>query len=374
MKIEVNREEFLSVFQTAASVAPTRSPKPILHNVKIIADKNSTTLVATDLEICVKLNVSGVDVKIPGRAVLPVQRFNNLLRESSDENLLLETGDNNILVSGKNSKFKLPAENPDEFPEVVDFEEKSYYEIPSNFFKQMIRRTLFATDSESARFALGGVLLEVDGENLVAVGTDGRRLAKMEGKVHVIGEPGNSETKTIVPTRSMQLIDRALPESDEAIQFIGKANEILIRYEKGVIFSRLVEGRFPPWRDVFPKRQEAITMDINVGPFFSAVRQASIVASDESRGIDFTFGKGTLVLTSSTAEVGESHVELPIPYDGDEVTLTLDYRFLTDFLKVLDNDQVFHLEIENPETAAICSTDDGYGYVIMPLSRDRKKR
>ena len=373
MKIEIKREEFLSVFQTAATVAPARSPKPILQNVKLIAEESGTTLLATDLEIGVRLSVPGVTVSVPGKVILPVTRFNDILRESTDEVLSIESDDSGSVVKGKHSKFKLPAENPDEFPEIVDFEEKAFYEIPSNFFKQLIRRTLFATDAESARFALGGVLMEVDDEKLIAVGTDGRRLAKMEGTVKKVGEPAANESKTIVPTRSMQLIDRALPDTDEAIQFVARANDILIKYEQGVIYSRLVEGRFPPWRDVFPKRDNAVNMDVNVGPVFSALRQAAIVTSEESRGIDLTFGSGTLVMTNHTADVGESHVEMPIPYDGDDITLTLDHRYFADFLKVLESERTFQMEIENGESAAICSTDDGYGYVIMPLSRDRKR-
>ncbi len=373
MKIEIKREEFLSVFQTAATIAPSRSPKPILQNVKLIAEESGTTLLATDLEIGVRLSVPGVKVNTPGKADLPVTRFNAVLRESSDEILSIETDDSGSIVKGKNSKFKLPAENPDEFPDIVDFEEKSFYEVPSSFFKQLIRRTLFATDAESARFALGGVLLEIEGEKLVAVGTDGRRLAKMEGSIKKVGDPKESESKTIVPTRSMQLINRALPDGDEAIQIVARANDILIKYGHGVIYSRLVEGRFPPWRDVFPKREKAVEMDINAGPIFSVLRQAAIVTSDESRGIDLTFGKGSLVMTNNTADVGESRVEMPIPYDGEDITLTLDHRYFADFLKVLESERTFQLEIESGESAAICSTDDGYGYVIMPLSRDRRK-
>lgn len=105
---------------------------------------------------------------------------------------------------------------------------------------------------------------------------------------------------------------------------------------------------------------------------FSALRQAAIVTSEESRGIDFTFKHGSLVLSNSTAEVGQSRVELPVAYDDDEITITLDHRYVSDFLKVLQPDKSFTLDVENSEQAAYCQTDDKYGYVIMPLSRDRR--
>jgi DNA polymerase-3 subunit beta len=101
------------------------------------------------------------------------------------------------------------------------------------------------------------------------------------------------------------------------------------------------------------------------------VRQAAVVASEESRGVDFTFGDGTLVLAAQTADVGQSRIELPIPYNGKEITVTLDHRYVADFLRVLDPERNFTFEIESADSAALLSTDDGYGYVIMPLSRER---
>ena len=94
---------------------------------------------------------------------------------------------------------------------------------------------------------------------------------------------------------------------------------------------------------------------------------------DSVGGVDFTFGGGNLVLSSKTAEIGESRIEVPIPYDGDEVGIALDHRFFADMLKVLPQDKQISLDVEGPDTAAYCTTDDGYGYVIMPLSRDRRR-
>ena len=146
-----------------------------------------------------------------------------------------------------------------------------------------------------------------------------------------------------------------------------------MRDGSAVFYTRLVEGRFPPWQDVIPKRDETNKIDIPVGPMYSALRQAAIVSSDESRGVDFTFGNGSLVMSNSTAEVGESRVEIPIPFaESDELTITLDHRYVADFLKVLQPDNTFTFDIQSGDQAAYCHTTDDYGYVIMPLSKDRK--
>jgi DNA polymerase-3 subunit beta len=123
---------------------------------------------------------------------------------------------------------------------------------------------------------------------------------------------------------------------------------------------------------VIPKRSDSHRIEIPVGPFYSAVRQAAIVASEESRGIDFTFSNGTLVLSNSTAEVGQSRIEMPVTYDGPELVISLDHQFMTDFLRVLPLDKSFTFDVVNSDQAAYCSTDDRYGYVIMPLARDQR--
>lgn len=371
MKIKINRESFFRVFQIAAAVAPARSPKTILQNVKIEVTKKEGILTATDTEVGVKLTVPDLEVISPGSAVVPVSRLSMILRESSDEILEIDASSDKTLITGANSKFDLQAQNPDEFPEVAGFDDKDYYEINAKVLKELIKRTLFATDSESSRYALGGVLLEMDDKTITAVGTDGRRLAKMQGVLKKVGKPQTGAT-TIVPSRSMQLMERILPDGDVAVQIAARANDLVMKEANGIFYTRLVEGRFPKWRDVLPKREDSNRIDIPVGPMYSALRQAAIVASEESRGIDFTFKDGSLVLSNSTAEIGQSRIEMPVPFDQDELTITLDHRYVADFLKVLQPDKTFTLDVENGEAAAYCETDDNYGYVIMPLSKDRR--
>ncbi len=372
MKITCNREQLLGSFQTAATIAPSRSPKPILQNIKIEAKKDQTILMATDMELGIRIVVQDVEVQTEGSAVLPVGRFGSLLRENSDEKLNITADDQGIVVKGERSEFKLPAQNPDEFPNVEEFVDEAYFEIPAVTLKELIRRTLFATDTESSRYALGGVLLEFDKDKITAVGTDGRRLAKMEGAIKTVGKYKGSDSMTIVPSKSMQLIDRALvADADASVHVVARPNDVLIKSANATIYSRLVDGRFPKWRDVIPGDRNGATIEMNVGPVFSAVRQASIVSSDESRGIDFSFGNGSLVLSGNTAEIGESRVELPISYEGDDIVLSLDHRFVSDFMKVLPNDGVFSVNVSDSDSAALCTTADGYSYVLMPLARDR---
>jgi DNA polymerase-3 subunit beta len=369
MKLTFEREKLLHAFQLAASVAPARSPKPVLQNVKLEVTPETTTLMATDLEVSIRTEVTGVVTDVPGVAVLPINRFGSILRESSDEKLNLECDGAKARVKGARSDFHLLTQNPDEFPEIREFAEERYHQMSARLFRELVRRTVFATDNESSRYALGGVLLELTADQIIGVATDGRRLAKQQGPAKSIGGHATKEN-TIVPTRSMQLLDRAVADNEEEIRIAVRDNDAMIKSQRTTIITRLVEGRFPKWRDVFPRQEQMTRVELTVGPFYSAVRQSAIVVDENHRGVEFTFGEGRVILSGRGAETGEALVDLPIAYDGAALPVMLDPRFVADFLKVLDPDGTFSMYIRDAESAVIASTDDGYSYVIMPLARD----
>lgn len=370
MKISCDREKLAVAFQLAGSVALTRSPKEVLQNVKIEASEDRVTLMATDMETGIRIDVEGVDVQSPGKALLHVSRVGMILRESSDDQLYFESDESATVVKGLHSEFNLPSANPDEFPSIVGFEEEKYHELPARLFREMVKRTSFATDPDSSRFALGGVLLELNGEDVLAVGTDGRRLARMTGTGKSVGDHETTSSNTIIPTRSLTLMERAIGDKEDVVHIAARGNDVLLRTSRCTIYSRLVEGRYPNWRQVIPSRDDSVIIDMTVGPFFNVIRQAAIVADQETRGLDFEFGNGTLVLTAKTADLGQSRVELPIDYDGDSIKMKLDYRFLSDFLKVLDPAMKFKLDVASSTAPALMTTDDGYAYVVMPMALD----
>ncbi|HRE99628.1 MAG TPA: DNA polymerase III subunit beta [Pirellulaceae bacterium] len=372
MKIEIRRETFLESFAIVGSVAPSRSTKPVLENIRIEATPAFTILLATNNEVGMRLEAVDVKVIQPGVALLPVSRVLPLLRETKDETLTIELNGDRIVIRGHQTKVTLQARDPDEFPPVASFDEEAYLTIRAGVLKRMLRRTVFATDNESSRFALGGVLLEFGSGELVAVATDGRRLAKMSGAAEKVGEP-TTETMTIVPTAAISLLEKSLPDDDSPVHLAPRSNDILVRCGRTVLYSRLVEGRFPRWRDVFPgEGADAVRITLPVDALISAIRQSVVVADQESRGVDFAFDAGTVSLDLACANIGESKVDLPIAYEGEKLSITLDYRFFLDFLRALDSSSTFTMEVEGAERAALCTTDDGYAYVIMPLARDRR--
>ena len=372
MKIRCPKEPLLAAVQTAAAVVPARSTKPVLANIKLEADARGAVVSATDLEIGIRADLPGVETLAEGEVLLPSGRLGAILRESAAGTVFeIQSDGTAVVVKAPRSEFRLPVEDPLEFPSVGGFPTGPCFEISTPLMRELVRRTVFATDNESSRYALGGVLLELAVDRVIAVGTDGRRLAKMEGPCQMQGGTA-AAAQPIVPARAMQLVERCLGAADAPVHLALRpdANEMLVRTAGTTISARLVEGRFPRWRDVFPDRPDAIRVPLVVGPLLAAVRQAAIVTSEQSKGVDFSFEPGCLVLSGRSAESGESRVELPIEHAGTAVRIKLDPRFMAEVLRVIDGGSTVTIEITDPQSACVCLTDDGYGYVIMPLAAD----
>jgi DNA polymerase III subunit beta len=355
-----------------SGVVPTRSPKPILQNVKLIADvDDGSVLIGTDLEVGIRHRVLGIKVEKPGTVILPTTQIGSILRTGTDPVLTIETDADRLIVQGMHSEFVLPLEDASLFPEVPDFAAPSYHIVGASDLKKLIRRTIFATDVESTRYALGGVLVELTVESIAMVGTDGRRLARMSAPAEAKNNPPPQGGSPVIPVKALKLIERNLADDDPPVHLtLQTGTAVLMRSERAVIYSRLVEGRFPRYQDVFPANTD-VKIPLEVGSLRMAVEQASIVTSEESRGVDFQFGSGMLRLTSQSADVGSSHVELPIAYEGKTIEITFDPRYLIDALKTLDDTTSITAELIDSKNAAVFKTNDLYTYVVMPLTREQ---
>src|SRR5579864_4055980 len=139
MKAICHREGLLSACQLASAAIPSRDIKPILKNLKAIAGDGRCTLMATDLEIGIRLDVQGLTIEEPGEAILPAGRLIAILREARDSELRIEADPSSCVVRGASLEFELLSEDPSQFPDVPTFTEEKYHEITAGSLREMIR-------------------------------------------------------------------------------------------------------------------------------------------------------------------------------------------------------------------------------------------
>lgn len=367
MKALCPREALLSACQHVSVAVPTRDVKPILRNLKAIAEKDGCTLLATDLELGVRMAVRSVKVEQAGEALLPASRLTAILREATDDELQIEATTEASLIRGQSTEFEMPGEDPAEFPDIPTFADEKYHEVTAGALREMIRRTVFAAAKESARYSMTGVLWEFEGSQIRLIATDGRRLA-VAGGATVDHGAGDTKGQThVIPTKAMGLLERVLQDADQVVRVGLRPNEALFQTEQATIYTRLVEGRYPNYREVFPKKQ-TVKVPLTVASFLSAVRQAAIMTDEESKRVVFDFAKKKLTLQARGAETGRSKVELPLDYDGKEVKISFDAHFVSDMLRVLSPDAPLTLELVDGNSPALFRSGPDYSYVVMPLT------
>lgn len=370
MRATFNPDELRAAFALAASIAPARSPKEVLQSVKLSVGPDGATLEATDLEVAVRVRVEGAEVDGPGAALLPTARFGAILRTWGGGPIPVESDGDSLKVGSGRAAYKLNAGDPSLFPAIPAAPSTLRHEVDADALATALRRTAFACDPESARYALGGVLFEPDPDDagrLLLVATDGRRLARAEIAAKTDGEPGGATR--VVPVKAVKLLLRCLPGGGPvALAFDGRSMAATIGGVEA--WSRLVEGRFPAYRDVFPSGVPHRAA-FEAGALRAAVEQAAVTTGDESRGVDFALSAGSLRLSARAADAGESAVECDAGYDGPAVAFALDPAYLLDMLRSLDAETPLTLAAIDGRNAIVLTTDDGtYSYVAMPLTRE----
>jgi len=369
MKLHCHRSSLATAFQVVQGVIPSRTPKDILKNVKLQVTDGKVILIGTDQEVGIRYEIPGIEADASGEAIFPTMRMISILRELTSDGVDLEITQDLIKITSGQSEFQLSAEDPAEFPPVPTFDAEAFYVLPAKNLKEAIHRTVFATDVESTRYALGGVLIEIEGTSVALAATDSRRLAVAKTTCSCEGEIGEHNPRPVIPAKAMSLIEKSITEEDENVSLCIHPNDILVKCGRSTIYARLVEGRFPNYRDVVPSEFQTM-IEIVAGPFYSAVKQSQIVTSEESRGVDFVFHDGKLTLSSKVADIGQSTIEMPISYEKDQIRITFDPTFVADFLRIVDSETHLTLCLNDSESAAVLRTEDSYTYVIMPLSQD----
>jgi DNA polymerase-3 subunit beta len=136
------------------------------------------------------------------------------------------------------------------------------------------------------------------------------------------------------------------------------------------LFSRLIEGRYPKWRNIIPKTEDKTVITVDCDPLLSAIMQAQVTTSDLEPGVNFSFEEGKLTLQGQGKERGNSKIEIPLSFHNEPKKVKIDPKFMTDFLRVLaaNNKVSIYLPPDIGDPLKITADDGGYVYVVMPMS------
>ena len=176
------------------------------------------------------------------------------------------------------------------------------------------------------------------------------------------------DSTTLIPAKAVHTIASVAAHSEGAVQLEATANEAVATIDGTVVTARLVQGRFPRWRDVFPERDVKPTI-VNAPELLAATRQAAIVTSEQSKGVAFAITGEGLHLTAQSAEAGQASVTCPLLEFGQEAVVNLDPSFVVEWLRSVDEAEPAEIEAAGPGDAVMFRSGDCKA-VIMPLAKD----
>ena len=367
--ITLNLNELRRAVKIAGMAVARKSHNSAITNVCI----GNGLVTGTDLDC--RIDVELIDAQCEP-ILLPKDRLHTILLNATGDTVTLTPDGSMCKIKAKGCEWKLPTESASEFPLWEPEDLHPMLAVTGDEFRRAVKSVIYAIDRESSRYALGGVFIECVGNTAFFVATDGRRMSIAEvgreaATDDFVNDPKGTEKKSpIVPTSPMVWLSNEAG-SDETVALECDAKTFRGNVGGITVTCRLIDGRFPRWRDVLgeelPKAHSVCRDDL-----VHAVSCAAVVATESSKGVRFAFSGDTLTLTAKSSEAGQSEVECRVDAPAEAATVKLDPKYVHSFLKPFgqDNEPCVSIHVCKPDGKTVMKVGDSYTGVIMPLAED----
>ncbi len=366
MKIKIEQKQLLKYLQGISSIVPTKTSLPILSTFLMESKGDGKiTLTANDLDVSLATTIE-CDTEGGGSVAVPGKKFFEIVRSLPEDSIEISTEGEKISVTCRKSRFKMVGKAAEEFPKLPEQKKIATFTLKTDVMEDMVYKTSYAVSNDLTRPSLCGVLWEVKAGNLSMVATDGHRLAKvvLDGAA-----PEVSANEFIVSPKALNTL-RSLTSGKEEITIALAENHITFDLGDSVIYSRLLEGPFPDYNQVIPKKNEK-RLVINRDELTDACRRVAILSSVITHQVKMVLGKDKLTISVNTPDVGEAVEEVPCSFAESQMEIGYNARYLLDILKTIDSDDVQFL-LDRNDNAGMVVPESGsetfdHQCLLMPL-------
>ncbi len=369
MEFSINRNVLQKELGFAQSIAEHKNTIPLLAYIVIESIGETTVRVtATDLDITIRCDAEAESILEPGAMLLPAKKLSDLARFLPDAPVHFKQESNNwVSVTCGSASFKLPGASRADFPEVP--ESKSIpVKIPASIMRDFISRSIFAITQEEGRYTLAGAKFILDATGAKMITTDGHRLAYM-ATLHPLNTKVDHGIDVLVPRKALTAIARITNGFDGDVQFGADKNHVYFEAGPRLLISRLLTGQFPNYEAVIPKANNN-TVVLEGSILNQAVKLVATMADERSHSVKLTLSPGIFKLSAQAMEQGEGAQVLEVDYDGPEITVGFNSKYLQDFLGVI-GDRKVAIDLKDGATQALLrpAEDTVYDcrYVVMPM-------
>ncbi|MDR2517640.1 MAG: DNA polymerase III subunit beta [Spirochaetaceae bacterium] len=367
MKFTCERSALLKEISIAQEIIQSKNAISILSNIYLEAQSGMLTIKSTDMKVYFDTKMP-VSVEREGSTTVFGDKFLGYLNNIPDGEVEFDQSDSKIMIKplNKKSKFQLKSIASDKFPEFPAVDAGDFFEMPVKNFKEMIKQTVFAVSDDETRYFMNGVFCEKQDDKIIMVGTDGRRLAYVE---EAAGSGIKDFAGVIVPPKILNLVQkRAGDEGLIGISITDK--QIFVRFGTYQLSSVLIEGQFPNYRRVIPESQ-AHVFTLSRADMIDALKRVALLVEQKSRRIYLGVGTGQVTISSEESELGIADEEIPCSYEGGEISIALNYQYLEEPFKAMEEDEAsIHFSEPNRAITIKPVPERNFFHIVMPMQID----
>jgi DNA polymerase-3 subunit beta len=367
MKFVCERSLLLKEITIAQEIISSKNAISILSNIYLEAGQNTLVIKSTDIKVNFETRVP-VTVLEDGATTVFGDKFLGILNAIPEGELEFDQNEAKVVIKpvNKKIKFQLKSIASDKFPEFPAPVSDNFFDMPVKDFKEMIAQTVFAVSDDETRYFMNGVFCEKQEDKIIMVATDGRRLA-------YIGKEADGNIKdfagVIIPPKILNIITkRAGDEGLISISITDKS--VFIKFGSYNLSSVLIEGQFPNYRRVIPENQTN-NFTIKRLEMLDALKRVSLLVEQKSRRVYLKVSPGVMAISSEESDIGDANEEIPCGYDGEEISIALNYRYIEEPFKVMTEDEA-GVYFSDPHKAITIKPipEKNFFHIIMPMQVD----
>lgn len=367
MKFIVSSSALLKQLQHISGVINANTVLPILEDFLFEVEKNKLSVVATDLETVMRIQMD-IESKESGKVCIPAKILLDSLKNIPDQPLTFNIDKNfGIEITSDNGKYKVMGENPDNFPKEPAADDTTSFKATSSGLVTAINKTLFAVSNDDLRPAMTGVYFELDKKGMQCVATDAHRLVKYR-RTDITCPKADS---FIVPKKPLTLLKSALPTGDDEISISYNSNHFFVKHGTTQMSCRLIDARFPDYKVVIPT-DNPYKLVVNKNDFQGALRRVVIFSNKSTNQVVLAIAGSELELTAQDVDFSfEGDERMKCRYDGEDLAIAFNAKFLIEMLSAADSDEI-KVELSTPTKAGIIKPteqedNEELMMLVMPL-------
>lgn len=366
MKIEIQKKDLLGLLSRTQNIVEKRNTMPILVNVLLETQENHLKAYATDLEVSLTDHIP-VIIKETGKVAVSAKSLFEITKELLEGPIQLIKKENNWLEI-KQGKFlsKIIGVAADEYPVFPTYNSENFSKINAFELKYMIDKTINSVSNDETRYHLNGVYFEKqDNNSIIMVATDGHRLSLIKKQFANLNF--GEKVGVIIPKKGLFEIKKLIEGSNEDVNIAVEGSQFILKSASCVLMIRLIEGKYPNYQQFIPQKfTHKITVPREL--ILSSLKRVSLLANQKSKAIMMNFTSGKLEITSNNPELGDAKEEMDIVYDGPDIKIGFNSRYIEDVLKNLDDENVI-FELNDQLSPGVLKSTKNLDYinVIMPM-------